>query len=350
MISNAVIKRTLVLLLTIVMVAGLIGCSPAPVKEPAEAPKEAEAATPEAPKLDYPKQTITIICPWKPGGTVDVMTRIMAEFLQDELGVTVIVTDMEGSSGMLGWTEVSQSKPDGYTIGEVNLPTIITSCLDKDKNAPYTTDSFDPVAIQVFDPAVVGVKGDSKFKTLEDLVTYAKANPGKVSVATSGVGSDDHLNLIRFCDMAGVEFNMVHLGGAAEILTNMLGGHIDAGFGNAGDTWASYVPTGEVRYLAHANTKPISYAEDVPSFKDLGYDIVAASARGYAMPAGTPEEITVLLAETMKKIAQNPEYQKKMADAKQMENFMPREEFLKFWDDEIESCKVLLPKIGFEVR
>ena len=166
--------------------------------------------------------------------------RVVAEALKTVIGQPVVVENKPGAGSQVMLTEFkNNAKPDGYTIALINVPQIQTIVYDPTRKAAFDLPDFQPVANHVQDPGAILVRKDSPFKTLEEFIAAAKADPGNIRVSTTGIGSDDHLAVLDFQRMAGVTFNIVHLRATPEALTATLGGHVDADFDNVG----GFLPT-----------------------------------------------------------------------------------------------------------
>lgn len=147
---------------------------------------------------------ITHIVAYPPGGGTDVTARLLAPMLEKELGVPVQVVNKPGAGGQVGFTELVRSKPDGYTIGNLILPTVITTYLNPERKAVFSRKSFELLALQDNDPGIIAVKTDGPYKTLKDLIDAAKAKPGSIRTTTSGILSDDHIAAMITEEVAGL--------------------------------------------------------------------------------------------------------------------------------------------------
>jgi len=260
---------------------------------------------------EYPEKPIEIVVGYSAGGGTDVMARTVAQFLEKELGngASVVVKNMPGAGGQIGFTEVAHAAPDGYTLGTFNLPAALA--LTKDREADYGVDSFTYLANFVEDPNTIVVSATSEFKTLDDLLASAKANPGSVTFGLSSLGGNDHFAANMMADKSGVEFTLVPFKGAAMARTALLGGHVAAG------TMALSQTTefkGDLRVLAVLSDERSSFRPDVPTAKELGYDVNMSSLRGIVGPAGMAPEIAEKLQAALVAVNENPAFQKRMAE------------------------------------
>jgi len=320
----------------------------APTSAPAAAPTKAPTAPPTATKpaapaaaapagpppkpSGWPTKSIQLIIPWDAGGSTDVGFRLLAPLMEKTLGTTIEVVNKPGAGSQVGVADLAKSKPDGYTIGNVSAPAVITIYLDPERKATFTWKDFAPIGLHVFDPGVMAVTPDSKYKSLKDLVDDAKANPEKVKAATTGVLGDDHLAILALQRLAGVKFAIVHFTGGAPQTQALLGGHIDVGFDNIG-SYAKLQKQGQARILAVMDTQRNKYAPDTPTAEEQGYKLYSSSSRGLAAPAGTPKEIVNYISYAMEQAMKDPELMKKMDDAALTQRYMNPEQFNQYWLD-----------------
>ena len=164
------------------------------------------------------------------------------------------------------------------------------------------------------DPGTVLVRPDSPFKTMADVIRYAKDNPEKLTYGVSGIGSDDHMAMLFLEKAAGFKAKVVPFTGAGPNRTALLGGHIDIALFNVSEA-KEYTETGQIRVLAQMGEERDPLFPEVETLREMGYDVVMGSSRGIAMPAGVPSEIVDKFAEGMRKVVENPEFRKKCEDA-----------------------------------
>lgn len=269
----------------------MLGSSPAHAEWPADRP-------------------IELIVAFAPGGGTDVMHRTLAPFVEKELGATITVLNKPGASGEITYTALAEAKPDGYTLSSLNTPGFLTMQMDRQVR-------FDPkkiclVARIVEDPGALIVQAKSEFNSLTDLVAYAKANPGAVTIGTTGVGTDEHLSLLQLEKAAGVDLTPVPFAGANEARTALLGGHITATGINVGE-FAS-MDKSAFKMLAQYSGERSTLAPDLPTAKEQGFDILMSSERGLATGCEVPAEVRAKISEAVAKSLDNPEFQ---AQAKQ---------------------------------
>lgn len=247
---------------------------------------------------EYPDKPVNYIIPFNPGGESDVTARLQESHLEEFLGVAVNVSHKPGGGGAVGWSEFQRTaKPDGYTVMGVNIPHIIGQPMLR-KDAGYTTDGFELIMWFHFTPNALIVKKDSPYKTLEDFIAYAKKNPKAATVGGSGSFSANHLETLRMEKATGGQVTYVPHTGTGPIIPALLGGHLTAamGYSMLGVQYKE-----QLRVLAVAADERLETLPDVPTFKELGYDIVGGAFRGVAAPKGTPPEIVTKLADAFSK-------------------------------------------------
>lgn len=281
----------------LVAVLALAGCGKTQSDDKSAEKDKKDAA------VDYPKQPITYIIPFDPGGQSDIEARRQQPYLEKDLGVKVNVTYKPGGGGATGWAELVLAKPDGYTICGFNIPHIILQPMERG-NAGYKTEDIVPVAIFQATPIGLAVPKDSQFKTLDDFIKYTKDNPGKITVTGSGTYTGHHIAYLQLQKLAGIKMTYVPTTGAAPAVQNLLGGHVQAMLGNSNDLVQHQ---DKIRVLAMASEKRFEALPDVPTFKELGYNIIESIDRGVAVPPNTSPEIIKRLEKAFLAIANNEE-------------------------------------------
>lgn len=290
------------------------------------------AAVPQAvAQAEYPApgKNITLIVPYPPGGSIDSGARLMASGLEKELDATVLVVNKPGAASQVGMSELIGSAPDGYTIAYSAMPTIVTHYLDPSRTAPYTRSAFQPIAMHFLTPQVVAVKATSPFKTLGDFIAAAKENPGKISVADSGLLGTPHLMMLLLERATGAKFNAVHYPGAAPAVVDAIGGHVEVLAAGVAEVLPHY-RTGNIRVLA-LGYQPEKEMPDVKTMKELGYDVQMTGATGILAPAGTPQPIVDKLANAIKKVTEDPSHVEQMEKLYLPISYRSSKEYDEFW-------------------
>ena len=261
---------------------------------------------------NYPRRAVQLIVAFPAGGSTDVGARILAGLAEKDFGQPITVVNKGGAGGQIGFTEIARARPDGYTLGFLNLPGMNTITLDPERKAIFTIDSFIPIVNQVLDPGLIWVKADSPYKTLAELTDAAKKNPGKISACTTGILSDDHLAILMVQEATGAEFRIVHFDGGAQQLAGVLGGHVDVAFDTVGGVFKR-VQSGEVRGLAVTDVVRSKFLPQVPCTKELGLaTVISSSTRGVGAPKGTPADICKVVETAFLKAINSAEMKEKM--------------------------------------
>jgi tripartite-type tricarboxylate transporter receptor subunit TctC len=273
---------------------------------------------------DYPERPITMVVPFAAGGGTDLSARTIAQFLEKEIGGKIVVVNKPGAAGEIGLAEVANAKPDGYTIGIINTPGIVTIPIERE--ARFKLDSFDMIAGVVDDPGTISVLESSPIKSIEDLVKAAKAKPGEITVGTQGVGSAGHIGVLLLEKAAGIDLKPIPFTGASTSRNALIAGEIQASMANLGEalTFAAGQPW---RILGVMSPEPSPMAPDLPTFKSAGYDIEGGSLRGIGAPKGTPTEILEKLSAGIAEIVKNDEFKAIAKNTYQPLRYVPRAEY-----------------------
>ena len=258
---------------------------------------------------DYPSKAIDYIIPYNPGGESDVTARFQEKFWSEVTGQDVVISYKPGAGGATAWSQLGGFDADGYTIMNVNFPHAILQPSIKDVG--YQTEDVTPVYVFHYTPDAIVVRADSPYQTLQDVIDFAKENPGALTFGGSGTNSANHLAAVRFGQMADVKVTYVPFGGSAPAMAAVLGGQIGAGM--------TYTTQGvkagdQVRVLAIATEERLDIFPDVPTFKELGFDYVAGAYRGVTVPAGTPDDVREKLSGIIGQINDIPEFQTQMQE------------------------------------
>jgi len=264
------------------------------------------AATARA-QAKYPDRPIRLIIPWAAGGPADAGFRILAQSVSRKLGQQVIVDNKAGASGILGAMALQEAKPDGYTISQMHMSVLRQPLLNKQLTYNPITDLTYILQITGFVMGVV-VKADAPWKTLPELLAYAKANPGKLNWGTLGIGSTQHLAMERVGMAQGLTWTHAPYRGTADTLRALLGGEID--FASEASGWAPMVQAGQLRLLAVFTATRAKRFPDIPTVKELGFDVVVDSPGGVIGPKGMDPAVVAVLADAFRAAAQEPEHLK----------------------------------------
>ncbi len=255
----------------------------------------------------YPDKPVSYIIPFGPGGESDITARHQQPYFKKMFNKDLIISYKPGGGGAVGWSQLNGMKGDGYTIMGINLPHIVIK--PKQKDVGFTTEEIAGVYMFHYTPDALVVTADSPFKTLQDIIGYAKKNPRKLTASGSGKGTANHLAQIRFDQMAGVRTTYVAFKGTGKAVTALLGDQVKAQWGYS-SVGAKH--EGKVRMLAVAMEKRHPRFPDVPTFKELGFDLVSGAYRGIAVPQSTPEPIRAKLSEMIAQINADADFRQRM--------------------------------------
>jgi tripartite-type tricarboxylate transporter receptor subunit TctC len=296
------------------------------------------------PVKDYPAKPVTLIIQYKAGGGTDIGARIFAKYAEKTLGKPLIIKNIDGGGGEVGVSQMTRSKPDGYTISGFNSANVILTLMRKASYHPVN--DIAPICLSVSDPRLFAVRADDqRFKDAKDFVNYAKEHPNKLTIGTSGAGTSGHLSIMALNKAAGVEARPVHFGGAGESKAAFLGGHIDAISQTYGEV-LQMLKEKKARVMAVATEKRMKELPGVPTFKEIGINLVISSNRGFAAPKGTPPEIIAKLAAAFQKASEDPAYLKEMENIGLPVEFMGPADFGKLIKDEYELYGPLVKELS----
>lgn len=269
------------------------------------------AAAPAVAQSAYPAAPIKMVVAYAAGGGTDIIARLLAQYMQKHMGgsASIVVVNRPGAGGGIGFAEIANAQPDGYTIGFVNTPNVLSIPIERKVN--YHWSGYDLLGNVVDDPGNFSVHADTPVKNLAELVAYAKANPGKVTYGTTGIGSDDHLAAMMFERVAGVKLTHVPFKGAAEVHRAIASKEVMVASMNIGEALQYEKGGTPLRHLGQMSDKRSNLAPNVPTFKEQGFTIVSASLRGVAAPKGLPPAVRDQLVAAVQKAAADPEFQAK---------------------------------------
>jgi len=262
----------------------------------------------------WPSKPIRYIVPFAPGGTTDILARVVGEKLATALGQQILVDNRAGQGGSLGSAELARAAPDGYTIGggTISSHAINATLYDKLSYDPVT--SFAPITLYATQPNVLLVHPSVPAKSVKELIELLKANPEKYSFGSAGTGTSQHISGEMFKTMAGVKMQHIPYRGSGQMLPELLGGTLPIAFDNIA-TALPHIKAGKLRALAVTTAKRSAVAPDVPTMAEsglAGYEI--SSWQAVFAPAGTPKPIIDRLYSEISKILQLPDVQKRLSD------------------------------------
>ncbi len=297
---------------------------------------------------DYPKTTVQIVVPFAPGGATDIFWRTVADTLSKNIGGTIAILNKPGGGGIVGTSTVVNARPDGYTLAAGNSDTLNLTPLFT-PNIPFDTiNDLTYIAKFAIFLHTVSVRTESPFKTLEDLVSYARANPKKLKAGTPGVGTTPYMALHIFNQDANIEIVPVAFGGGGEVVPQLLGGHIDAAFISIPPIKSQYL-AGKARILAMFSEKRHPSYPDIPTAFEKGYKkTVITTGIGLVGPKGLPPSIVKKWEEAAEKTMKDPNVVSAIQKFDYVSDFKRGEEFRKEVADEMAFFKDLMQKAGIK--
>lgn len=281
-----------------------------------------------------PSKNVTVIVAYKAGSGTDNTARVLSKFATNTIGKTIVIQNLEGGSGSIGWTALSQARPDGYTLGFVNLPTLCSNIVEQ--LGDYKIDDFVPICNHVNETSMVMVAKNSPFNTLEELIKFAKDNPGKLKASTNGMRASNHIGAELLAKSAGFNYMAIPYGGTADQLLALRQGEVDFTVAKEADI-ASMMS--EVKVLGVFAEKRMQSFPDVPTLGELGlYNKWYGSARAIVAPKNTPREIIEFYEDAFRKSMEDPEYIEAAQKAGVTTLFMNAEDTAKLIQQQYEFC------------
>lgn len=290
---------------------------------------------------NFPSRPITMIVPFPAGGATDIQIRKLSEIAGRHLGQPIVVVNKPGAGGTMGAVTLATAKPDGYTLSQIPVGVF---------RQPHITETaYDPKKITY----LIGVSGylfgaavraDAPWNTFEELVAYAKDNPDKLKFGSIGVGSVQHTTMESVAEAKGVKWLHVPYKGNSEVNLALLSGQID--FSSDGSGWASLVDSGKVRLLAvYGENRPKNWP-DVPTLKELGYNISERSPYGIGAPEGLDPKVREILHDAFKKALNDPDHLQTLETLNQEVIYMTGEEFTEHAEKQFEVQREIVNRFG----
>ncbi|OOG23886.1 C4-dicarboxylate ABC transporter substrate-binding protein [Thioalkalivibrio denitrificans] len=291
-------------------------------------------------KADWPDRPLTMMIPYTAGGASDFQARIVTIPSEDELGQPVAIINRPGAGGQVGWNQFAAgARKDGSELAGYNVPHFIAQSIMH--TTQYNKDNLEPVANWGADPAVLIVSRDSQFDTLEDLVEYAKANPGRVTVSGAGQFVGHHIATLQLERAAGIELRYVPTSGGVDAMRFVQGGQSMAGFNNLSD---AYRARDRLKILAIADLeRDEEFLPDVPTLKERGFDVddTSVNFRGVMAPQGVPADRLEMLSEAFVNMFNDDRVKRRMSAGGSPLRVMNREETRALWDRQQQTLEQL---------
>lgn len=255
----------------------------------------------------YPARPITLVVPFAPGGSTDLLARLMKKYALKHLGQDLVIVNKPGAGATIGWNEVVSATPDGYTVGAVTSSAAIRPVYG-DTKYNYVS-ALEPIAWISTVPQVLAVRADSRWKSIDDVVRFARENPDKFTYGHSGLGNSTHVAMETLARKAGVKLTQIPYNSGAQVLTALLGGQIDATMATPVE-FQGQLAAGKVRVIAVFDAKRFDtpLLREVPTVAERGWDVESLSWNGIAAPKNLPPAIRKHLVDGFKGIASEPEF------------------------------------------
>jgi tripartite-type tricarboxylate transporter receptor subunit TctC len=293
---------------------------------------------------DYPNKPVTVLQGFKAGGGSDTLAQLTQPYLEKVIGQSFVNQYIPGATGAIAWTQLAKTaKKDGYTLSITNTPMLQTNYI-MNSEITYTIRELEPLANVITDPGIIVVGKDSPYKTAEEFFKAVKDNPGKITVGNSGVGGDDFFTVLILEKNSGLKFQQIPFEGDGPSWQAAMGGKIDASFNNLGITYPQ-LQAGNLRALALLSEKRYEGLPDVPTVRELGYDVVSGSSRGYCAPKGISAEIRDALVNAFKKMAEMPEFKKACDDRASIIDMKFGDDYAKMLAEQEEMFKVIWDEV-----
>lgn len=292
-----------------------------------------------------PTKDVKVIVAYKAGSGTDTGARLLTNSAKKYVGQTLVIENKPGADGKIGWTELSKAKPDGYTIGFINLPTYTT--LAQMEGSAFTDKSIVPICNHLTETAVVVVRKDAKWNSLKELVADAQANPGQLKCSTNGVQASNHTAAQLLAQSAKFEYNAVPYGGTADQLLALRQGEVDFSCAKVADV-AKLIngENAELKVLGVYAEKRDPALPDVPTLGELGYyNKWYGSARALVAPKGTPDNIIKFYEDAFKKTMEDPEVKSAHEKAGMVIDFKDSKALGQMIQEQMDFCKNVVSKL-----
>jgi tripartite-type tricarboxylate transporter receptor subunit TctC len=295
----------------------------------------------------FPDHPITMIVPFPPGGVADAVARPVAEAMSRDLKQPVVIENKPGAGGGIGMAQVAKAKPDGYTVLlSLSSYTVLPEADRILGRAPmYQLDQLKPLARFTADPTVFVVRAETPWKTLDDFLRDARANPGKYTYGSSGNYGTMHMPMEMFADAAGVKLTHVPYTGAGPAIVGLLGGQVDA-LATGPASIVQHIKGGKVRALAQWGNGRLVALPDVPSLKEAGTNVEYAQWSGLFVPSGTPEPVVQRLRDAARAAANDDRVKQVLLSAGSPIQYLDAPEFQRYVDADASKMADVVKRIG----
>ena len=323
-------KLFLVILGVVILALALSACSSKGNSNTDGANQQAEAK-----KTDYPKRPIEMVIPFGAGGASDIFARQYAQIVEDYIGQPINCINKGGAGTIEGMTYAYGAAADGYTILEITPSLLIVEA--QEKSSIKFRSEFEPIMRVMVDVVAFGVSKDSPFQTFDELLAYAKENPGKLKIGGISPGGLDEYIANGFAKEAGIEWTYVPYTSGSEVKAAVLGGELDV-YQDKLISFLSLVESGDIRpliVLSENRLEKVPLLKDVPSAVEKGINFTQGSWRGFCIKKGVPEDVKQIIIDAFEKAYQDPRY-KEMEEKSMIvtSGYLNAEDFRESWDEE----------------
>lgn len=332
-------KKWIGISLAALLLATTVACS-SPAAKTSSQTASGETAAAEG---WQPDKDINVVVAYKAGSGTDTGARILCAAAEKYVGKTLIVVNKEGADGKIGYTELTNAKPDGYTIGFINLPTYASLAIEP--NSPFNEESVTPICNHLTEPSCVVVRKDSPFDTIEDLIKYCQEHPDEIKCSTNGEKASNHIGIQMLAKVAEFQVTNVPYGGTADQLLALRQGEVDISVPKVGDVSSLVGENGELKMLATYTDKRLEDYPDVPTLTEKGYGITYGSYRALVGPKDMPQEIVDFYANAFKEAMADEENVEKSKNAGLSMNYLDTEELTEFIHSQFEFVNTTLPTL-----
>lgn len=333
-------KKVFEAILILAMIFSLAACGG---KAPTENPEDGENSSSAG--IAFPEKEITLIVGSGAGGGLDMMSRTLQPEMAKILGVDFVVENMKGGAGSVAMQHVIDLNADGYTLYTNSVDLILNDCMGK---IEYTRKDLVPVCRVQMDQSILWVRSDSPFETMEDLVDYAKDNPGKLNFSGSQAAGIDEVVCCSLFNAAEISCNYIPYESGSESMAALLGGHVDVAHEEPAAAMAQY-QAGEIRPIVVCTEERLDAFPDTPTARELGYDVTLGNWRGIFVKAGTDPEIVQKLQNAIVTAMESEAY--KQFAAKSLLDLRPgyadTEAFTAFLDEQYDIYHKILEDLGY---
>ncbi len=296
---------------------------------------------------NFPDRPITMIVPFPPGGVADITGRPTAAAMEKILKQPVVIANRSGAGGAVGNAAVANAKPDGYTILMALSSITVIPAADAlfNRKPAYSLDQLTPIALISADPTILVVHPSLPVKSLKELLALARSKPGEMSFSSSGVYGALHMPMEMFLHATKLKMRHVPTTGGGPAITTLLGGHVEMTAGGPAAI-SGHVKAGKMRPIVSWGAKRHEAYPQIPTFKELGYDIEYYIWAGMFAPKGTPEPVMKVLREAVRKTVEDADFKKTMANVNSPIQYMDAPEFAKYFEADGKRLAALVKIVG----